>query len=591
MSVTTSASLRTGSLVGRIDRVQGLMLAGLVAAIVIWVISLGSVDVSAMTDLGLVSVLTPLTGVALLLITVTFGLTVTIRPHASRLLLLHLVVLIVALFALTALVEAAPRFSVSWRHAGIIEVLTRTGQIDASIDAYFSWPGFFALGAFLTQAAGLHSAVDMAPWAPLVFNLLYLPAVLILLRTGTDDPRIVWVGAWIFFVGNWIGQDYFSPQGLAYFLYLMILGLLLTMFRAAPSATGWLARWFQPAGEPEGATLRPFQRAALMSVVLLLFATTVYSHQLTPFAVAGVVIVLVAIRRINPTGLPLVMLVLLGAWMSYMTVEYLSGHIASLIARIGSVDSTVAANLTDRFRGSPLHVVVLGIRALMTVAIFSLAGVGAVDRIIRGRRDLTWPLLAVAPFGLLLLQDYGGEMLLRVYLFSLPFAAFLAAYALVGIGRKERARHAFAVIGVMAVLVGAFLVSRYGNERMDLATAAEAQGMEQLYQIAPRDSLLVALSGNAFWKFRDYELYHYAVVSKEAQSGDVSAIVDRMRGTPGRPGYLLVTRSQLAALELQGGMTRDELDRLVSDIDGDPALRLEYANDDVEIFSSTGGAS
>ena len=182
-------------------------------------------------------------------------------------------------------------------------------------------------------------------------------------------------------------------------------------------------------------------------------------------------------------------------------------------------------------------------------------------------------------------------MLLRVYLFSLPFAAFLAAHALVGIGRQERARHAFAVIGVLVVLVGAFLVSRYGNERMDLATAAEAQGMEQLYQIAPRDSLLVALSGNAFWKSRDYELYHYAVVSKEAQSGDVSAIVDRMRQTPGRPGYLLVTRAQLAALELQGGMTRSELDRLVSAIDGDPELRLEFANEDVEIFSLTGGAS
>jgi hypothetical protein len=572
----------------RIDGVPALMLAGLIAGIVLWALSLRSIDVSAMNDLGLASVLTPLTVAALLVITLTFGLTVAIRPRATWLLLLHVVALIVTIFALTALVETVPRFSVAWRHAGIIEVLTRTSRIEPSIDAYFSWPGFFALGAFLTQAAGFSSAVDMTAWAPVVFNLLYLPAVIIILRAGTADPRIVWVGAWLFFVGNWIGQDYFSPQGLDYFLYLLIVGLLLTMFRAAPIGSGRLASLFQPADEPEGPILRPFQRAALLSIVLLLFATTVYSHQLTPFAIVGVVIALVMIRRINPTGLPLVMLVLLGAWLSLMKVEYLSGHINELIARFGSVDTTVAANLTDRFRGSPLHLLVLGVRALMTIFIFSLAGVGAVDRHMRGRRDLTWPLLTVVPFGLLLVQDYGGEMLLRVYLFSLPFAAFLAAHALVGIGRADRARHALAVTAVLSILLAAFLVSRFGNERMDMATAAESQGMNQLYQLAPHDSLLVALSSNTFWKFRDYELYHYAVVSHEAQAGDVPAIVDRMQQGPGRPAYLLVTRSQLAALELQSGMTPSDLGRLVTDIEGDPKLRLVFSNQDVQIFSTTG---
>lgn len=587
MNISAAAGVRSRALTERVDGVQALLLVGLVAAVVLWAISLRTVDVRAMNDIGLVSVLTPLTGVALLLSTLTFALTLSLRPRSAWLLLLHVVALIVMLFAVTAIVEAEVRFSVSWRHAGIVEVLTRTGQIDPTIDAYFSWPGFFALGAFLTQAAGLPSAIDMAAWAPLVFNLLYLPAVLIILQAGTTDPRIGWIGVWIFFVGNWIGQDYFSPQGLAYFLYLLIVGLLLTMFRAAPLAPGRIASWFRPSGESDGPVLRPFQRAALMSIILLLFATTVYSHQLTPFAAVGVVLVLVMIRRITATGLPLIMLVLLGAWLSYMTVHYLSGHLGALIARIGSVDSTVAANLTDRFKGSPLHVAVLGVRAVMTIALFSLAGVGAADRIIRGRRDLTWPLLAIAPFGLLLLQDYGGEMLLRVYLFSLPFAAFLAAHAIMGIGRADRVRHALVATVGMAILLSAFMVSRYGNERMDVNTAAEAEGMRQLYETAPQDSLLVALSGNAFWKFRDYELYHYAVVNSDAQAVDVRAIVDRMQQRPDRPAYLVVSRSQLAALELQNGMASSDLERLTTGIAGDAELHLLYSNPDVQIFSTT----
>jgi hypothetical protein len=590
MSVSAATGVRSQPLSERLDTVQLAMLAGAVAAVALWAVSLRSVDVARMNDLGLVSVLTPMTGIALLLLSISFAMGLTLRPHATAVLVVQVVALIVMLFAVTAIVEPAARFSVSWRHAGIIEVLTRTGQIDPEIDAYFSWPGFFALGAFLTQAAGLASAIDLTPWAPLAFNLMYMPAVLLILRAGTSNPRVIWAGTWIFFVGNWIGQDYFSPQGLAYFLYLLIVGLLLTLFRAAPQQ-GRIASWFRPTDEPDGPRLRPFQRAALMSIVLLLFATTVYSHQLTPFAVIGIVIVLVFARRISAIGLPVVMLVLLGTWLSYMAVTYLGGHINQLISRIGNVDTTVAANLTDRFKGSPLHLAVLTVRSLTTIAIFSLAGVGAVDRFIRGRRDLTWPLLAAAPFGLLLLQDYGGEMLLRVYLFSLPFAAFLAAHAIVGIGRAERVRHAVPVAAAIVLLLAGFMISRYGNERMDMTTTAEVQGMQQLYQIAPQGALLVAVSDNAFWKFTGYELYHYAIVNAAARIGDVPAIVDRMRQVPDRPSFLVVSRSQLAALELQSGLTSLDIDRLLAGIRGDPALRQVFANADVQIYETSAATS
>ena len=585
MSVSTlaAAEARARTLSERADATQALLGGGALVAIVLWAVSLRPVDVAGMSDLGLVSVLTPLTGAAFLLLTVTFVLAVTLRPHATWLLLLQVVVLVVMLFAITAIVEAEPRFSVSWRHAGIIEVLTRTGQIDPGIDAYFSWPGFFALGGLFTGAAGLPSAIDLAPWAPLAFNLMYLPAVLLLFRSGTQNPRVIWTGTFLFFVGNWIGQDYFSPQGLGYFLYLLTMGILLTMFRSWPRA-GWLASWFRPVGEPDAPVLTPFQRAALMSIVLFLFGTTVYSHQLTPFAIVGLVLVLVMARRISAIGLPVVMVVLLGTWLSYMAVSYLGGHLNELISRIGSVDTTVAANLTDRFRGSPLHLAVLAVRSLTTIGLFGLAAVGAVHRLVRGRRDLTWPLLALAPFGLLLLQSYGGEMLLRVYLFSLPFAAFLAAYAVVDIGRPERVRHAAGLVVVLAILIGAFGISRYGNERMDMTTASEVQGMEELYRVAPQDALLVALSDNVFWKFTAYEQYHYAIVSTAARTGDVSAIIDRMRQTPDRPAYLVVSRSQLAALEIQGGLDAADVEALVAAIRRAPALEQVYDKGDVQIF-------
>lgn len=540
-----------------------------------------------MTDLGLVSVLPPLVFASLFGLTISFAVMVTFRTRSTGLVLLHILALIVLLYALPAIVEPAARFSVSWRHAGIIEVLTRTGHIDPAIDAYFSWPGFFTLGALLTQAAGLSTALDLAPWAPLAFNLLYLPAILLVLRAGTTNPRVVWVGVWVFFVGNWIGQDYFSPQGFDYFLYLLTIGILLTWFRTAPQGSGWFASRFRPTDEPPSVALRPFQRAAMMAVIVLIFATTVYSHQLTPFALLGIVIVLVLTRRMSASGLPILMGVVLGTWLSYMTVQYLSGHIDQLIQRIGNVDTTVTANLTDRLRGSNLHLIVLGIRLGTTAGLFGLAAIGTLHRWFSGRRDLTWPILALTPFGLLGLQSYGGEMLLRVYLFSLPFTAFLAAYALVEWGTGERLRRVVPVALVTSLLLASFLVGRYGNERMDMATADEATGMEQLYQIAPHDALLVAIADNAFWKYRDYELYHYAIVTDFVVTDDVSAILARMRQTATRPAFLVVSRAQRAALELQYGLPATTWQTLQNGLLTDSAVRLVFINPDVQIFEMT----
>jgi len=592
--MTTDARVvRSRPLLARLDMVEAGSLAALVISLAMWTVALGRVDLSRIDDLGLISALPPLLLASLPLITISFAVLITQRPGTSWLIWLHVLALIFMLFAITAIVEQAPRFSVAWRHSGIIENLTRTGRINPDIDAYFSWPGFFALGAFFTQALGLQSPLDLTPWAPLLFNLLYLPAILLILRAGTTDLRVVWVGVWLFFIGNWIGQDYFSPQGFDYFLYLLVIGILLTWFRSAPAGHGWFARWFQPVDEPVPPTLTAFQRAALMAIVVLLFGTTVYSHQLTPFALLGATIVLVLLGRMSASGLPILMGVMLGTWLSYMTVAYLSGHIANLVSRIGNVDTTVAAGLTQRVRGSDLHLLVIVVRLANTAALFALAGLGILHRLLTGRRDLSWAVLAIMPFGLVLLQDYGGEILLRVYLFSLPFVAFLGAHALVQWGQiRERLSRAVPVALVAIVLLGAFLISRYGNERMDLATADESTGMHELYKIAPLDSTLVAVAGNAFWKFTDYELYHYRDVAPAAIAFDMPTILATMRENTDRHAFLILSRATHGLLSLQYGFTDPDWDRLERLVAAEPALTLVYTNPDIQIYELNGsGAS
>jgi hypothetical protein len=60
---------------------------------------------------------------------------------------------------------------------------------------------------------------------------MYLPALVFLFGGLTRDRRLVWLSCWIFYIANWVGQDYFSPQAFAYLQYLLLLGIVLRWLR------------------------------------------------------------------------------------------------------------------------------------------------------------------------------------------------------------------------------------------------------------------------------------------------------------------------------------------------------------------------
>ena len=72
----------------------------------------------------------------------------------------------------------------------------------------------------LDKVAGINTAYQLTLWAPLLFNLCYAPLVFSLARTMTEDKRVPWIATWLFFSVSWVGQDYFSPQGVNFIFFL-----------------------------------------------------------------------------------------------------------------------------------------------------------------------------------------------------------------------------------------------------------------------------------------------------------------------------------------------------------------------------------
>ena len=233
----------------------------------------------------------------LALLTVGFIGALSLQRRCAWLLGVQLVLLVLMLHGITVLLESQPRFAITWIHAGFVEFIDRTGTTAPALDARWSWPGFFALAAFWVGSGQLAALRPILTVTPVVNNLLYLVALGLLVSTIRMSWQARWLAALLFCLLNWVGQDYFSPQGWTFLLYLLFVGLLVTWFRpsemafaAAPSTLvgahvcgGRLWGETSP-GELPPRKAEPAEKVVLLAVVVGLFTAATVSHQLTPLA-------------------------------------------------------------------------------------------------------------------------------------------------------------------------------------------------------------------------------------------------------------------------------------------------------------------
>lgn len=578
-------------------------------AVVLWLLALPMIDLERMNDFGLVSQLPIITFVAFALMAVAFVISLRAPALRAAVLISNLVLLVVMLYSITVPIEDAPRFSITYIHAGFIEAIERTGQRFPNLDARFDWPVFFILASYLEQVTGLES-LAVSPWIPALSNLVYLGPLWLIYRSLSPDRRLAWLAMFVFLGANWIGQDYLSPQGFNFLLYLVVLAVLLCWFRPSDSRPAWIDRLWTgavrrlpraipvrrrwrldvapPANWPGAAGV---SRPGLVVGVVLVFAVVVSSHQLTPFVLVMGVGLLVVLGRASLRGLPLLMGVMVGAWLSYMTVTFLAGHLAGLLEDLGQTGAVTDASVGRRLRGSEGHLAIVYFRLLMTLTVWLVAAVGVVRRLWYGKLDVATVMLAGVPFGLLALQSYGGEMLLRVYFFSLPFIAFLVAAAFRPRRGRMSARASVLLAACLVALVIALPVARYGNERADRMSRLELTAVEQLYEIAQPGSLLVTGNYNSPLRHQATELYRYRSIGPLIYSHDLDGIIRWMIFTQAPDSYLLLTRSMQATAEMFGGLPPGEWQAIVTGLRARDDLEVVLDNRDAIVFRLTGEAS
>ena len=454
--------------IGRVvvDRERAYGLIALALSVLLWGVAVQRARLDELGSLGLVRAVGPAYWAALLVL-VVIAVRQLHRPVPDPVVLSGLlVVLALELYGFLNAADSAASLSTGYLHVGFIQYILDHGHVAHYFDARFSWPAFFAAGGVLTRAGGTDTALTFLRPAPVVNILLCLPGLWSIAMSVTRSVPVAWLSVLTFLSLDWYGQEYFSPQGTVFVLYVGVLAMVLHYAPAPRELRGKQAPWRHPfSGLGSIVPPEPGASAALSlgreAVLLLVCAAVVVSHQLTPLNLMVILVVLVITGATRMRGLWLLVTLVFIAWFTFGAAEYWRGNVGSIFGDIGKIGATVGSAVGNRLVGDQVHSRMQSIRLAWAAGSVLMALVG-----LWRLRHSTWfwtlAGLALGPFSLVFVQSYGGEVALRCFLYAEPLLAPLVAMVVWQLLSKLPARARVTTLGTAVFVAFAMLTTTRG---------------------------------------------------------------------------------------------------------------------------------
>lgn len=523
-------------------------------------------------------------GILLLLVSACAELA---RKHLSGLRMsLHVSLLVFMLYGTAPLIYSQGRYAWLYKGIGVVQYINFHGRLNPSIDIYQNWPGFFALAAWFGRVTGTGSPLGYAKWAQLVFELAALPLLYMAYQALSLGVRQRWVALLMYSAGNWIGQDYYSPQALGTVLSLGIIAMVLR----------WLYVARPPGKREPGDETRPVQvkhrglsrhlpqdrqTAVLCTVIALLYFVLTFTHELSPYLLVAQLGALAVARLIRPRWLPVALAAIALAYLlprfSFVNSRF------GLLSSIGDLFRNAAPPSAGEKLSPSEHLITLSQLAL-SLGMWLLALIGAWLGRRSTRVTVALLLLAFSPVTALLAQAYGGEGVLRVYLFSLPWTAALASSAVLtparaslnrlwlflwnhkaaglrsqDVGKRKAPLRIFLTVGILLPLVielTIFFPAFFGDDNYNMMSQAEVTTVTSFFDHARPGPVFLATGNAPVSDTFDYNLFPLATIfdtpgisAKKPDGSNIASLIatTAVRYTGGsKPAYVMVTPSMIA---------------------------------------------
>jgi hypothetical protein len=320
-------------------------------------------------------------------------------------------------------------------------------------------------------------------------------------------------------------------------------------------------------------TARGRQDAVILTVVSIVYFVLVFEHELSPYVVAIQVAGLAVIGAIRHRWIVVLLVV--------MVLGYLAPHFTfvnsqyGLTKSIGDFFSNVAPQKATIAHASVNGGIRLYDRAsgVLSLLMWALAALGAWRRWRTGRPTLALLILAYSPVLVLFAGAYGNEGILRVYLFSLPWTACLAASALRPVPSARSRLGVLRAPAAIIVILALFFPSYFGTDYATVMPKGEVEGVLAFYQTAPAGTLFAAdnnfpsgLNGR-YDLFVEKYLYGSGGIlpANKSYVNDglgLTRAIDRNDSNLHEPVYVMISSSMQAYGTAYGFLVPHELDEL-----------------------------
>jgi hypothetical protein len=496
----------------------------------------------------------------------------SVSTHRKWLAVLGIGVMVLIARVTATLLTDMPLYVWTYKHIGIADYMI-SGHASPNVQIYGDWPTFFALMAWFSSVSGLDS-LTLAHWfAPVSASLLALLVGTLVMGAGFS-ARAALIASMLALVMNWTGQDYYSPQAAALVLTLAILTLVLHSKRQP--LTGYLA--------------------------IPLAAVLVATHQLTPFWLLFVLVALALFNQLRPRWLPVLYFAMLVAYVVPRLNRAARFDVFSGFNPLKN--STVVAEA----RGSDGREFTIMAERGMFVALWVLAAICFVV-IWRRNRSAPWSLGIIAFSSVLILagQDYGGEAIIRVFLYCIAGCSALLAVVgtwLLDLQSPWRRAVGRAVTALVIAGLGAVgLQGYYGGWSYVTVSRSQVEHTRELLENTEGKYVLGSIAPNVGWpegstadavrvRLLDpaYDSVFDGVRDKLlhkdfATPQDVAMIESTFpRGTRARALYVIFPRQLQAYGEYLGWFPPTFLPSLTDLLSRTPRWREVVSDDDTVVF-------
>ena len=573
-----------------------LLISALVAAAGLWALAVAQARGHTVGSYGLLPVLGSSFLVAAVLTIGVLAVALRFIRTAWPAAVAALGLLLFEFSAAPIMLASTPLGTYTYKHFGVVDYIVHGGSLRDSLDIYQQWPGFFAAAAGLVRLSG-RGPLAYANWAELLFEALNAVVIFAIARRFSQGhPVVPYVTVLLFETANWEGQIYYSPQTMAFLLALFFQFFLLSLLEPARlrrplSHRRWLT--VPPLESQQGGQNDNLGMVRVVGIIAV-FGAIVITHQLTPYVVFSGVACLWALGVLRhwPVVLTLAMMLVIYTLLHLPAVDHnqlLTGF--SFGKSVGGPPPLASSSPQQALAGVLAKAIGLGIWGATGVCVLSYwrrLGVIVIPVI-----------LAFAPLFFLLITDYDGEVIYRVFLFSSPWCALIIAMRLATLVRMPILRWTALGFWALFAALGSAQAADFGMYPMSLVTPGEISASAYFLEHAPPKAVLVLAAAsfpsrlNGLYTLHNLDTQNDPSLDEVPQFDgngldriDPKAVAQVVTYLAGGTGYLVIAPSMDQYVDYDGTFKRGILSALVPRLRESPYWRVWYSKNGVIIFQA-----